>query len=251
MRPLSFLKPYAKAPFPQRYTFMEPILQPIVRERFSPEETRALDGLVSAMKLASALMASGVDPDERLLVALTREFDARKFEPWCDRVASGKKPRAVKPKPGAPDVPLLMCLSHAALSAAAAVAGQICDELDADWDDPEVERDDARDRDRVRLAHAISVFCATVDASLDTPNKYEYEYEWRTLSFLSKRHELTWPVEDRHPHHAAYVAERQRKRKRLDEVERAAKRVLAQTYIPKPPPLCPTVEGAGSARASA
>ena len=91
MRPLAFLKPYDKTPFPKRYAFMEPIMQSIVRERFSPEEINALDGLVSGMKLAAALAASGVDPDERLLVALTHDFEPLKFEPWCDRVASGEE----------------------------------------------------------------------------------------------------------------------------------------------------------------
>ena len=244
---LSFLQSYEKTPFPQRYAFLQPILQSIVRERFSAEEIRALDSLVSAMKLASALMASGVDQDERLLVALTHDFEPLKFEPWCDRVASGKKPRAVKPKAGVPDAPLLTRISHAALTAAAAIPSEICDELHADWDDPEVERDDERDRGRVRLAHAISVFCATVDASFDALDDSDREYEWRDLCFLSKRHELTWPVEDRHPLHVAYKAERRAqrqrfteaervaKRKRVEECEATTKRVLA-SYIPKPAP---------------
>ena len=150
MRPLAFLKPYDKTPFPKRYAFMEPIMQSIVRERFSPEEINALDGLVSGMKLAAALMASGVDPDERLLVALTHDFEPLKFEPWCDRVASGKKPRAVKPKSGAPDTPLLVRISHAALTAAAAIPSDICDELHADWDDPELKRTTSA----IAVAHA-------------------------------------------------------------------------------------------------
>lgn len=235
MVPLQFLATHRNAPLPRKFHFLEPVLHPLVRQRFSPEEHRALDGLVSAMKLGASLTASGVDPQERMLVALTRKFDAFKFEAWCDRVASGKKPRAGKRKAGAPDTPevsLLVRLSHIALSAAAALPQEIIDELDDDYFNPEVEKDDARDRQRVRLAHAVSVFCHTVDAPLDLPD----EYEWQTINYASKRHELTWAPEERHPH---FTALQVAKRERLGLVSDAAQRVLAATYLPKPPPLCP------------
>ena len=69
-----------------------------------------------------------------------------------------------------------MRLSHIALSAAAALPQTIIDELDDDYFNPEVEKDNVRDRQRVRLAHAVSVFCHTVDAPLDLPNEYGVFY---------------------------------------------------------------------------